>query len=460
MKTKPIILIIVLVLIIAGGSYAYAHYSQVVETVTSPSSTAKVRQGDLQINVSGSGDIVVEEIPLSFLVPGEVKEVNVSMGEMVQPGQVLARLDSREAELDLAGAQLDLDALSGPQAIVEAEQRLLEVQQELEDAQEALQYLLDGPPVWYYEMLLSQAEAEYEAIFQDYRQVFKLSLLDPKTYQPSLTRLARQKNRAGQALETAETNLEWAQNYQPDPQALDNAQAQVALASTRLTAQESLLNVLNGDRVPNDESILDSNDQLRAIERAYLALDKASWALSQVDLVSPSAGIVTQISVAPGERVNGNPVITISMQEPLLVRFYVEETDLSQIDAGDPIEIRLAAYPDEVFEGKVLSIDPALMVQDGSTVAQVWGEFTTQPDVSLIPGMSLEVDVIAAQASDTLIIPLQALRENADGTFYVEIPQADGSLLAVPVTIGLSDLANVQIIAGLQVGDQVSIAAP
>jgi len=91
-------------------------------------------------------------------------------------------------------------------------------------------------------------------------------------------------------------------------------------------------------------------------------------------------------------------------------------------------------------------------------VVQVWGEFTEPAQGSLLPGMSLDVDVIAAEAQDVVLVPIQALRQNADGSNFVEVLQPDGTFTAASVSVGLKDLANAQVLSGVQIGDKVSTA--
>jgi macrolide-specific efflux system membrane fusion protein len=66
------------------------------------------------------------------------------------------------------------------------------------------------------------------------------------------------------------------------------------------------------------------------------------------------------------------------------------------------------------------------------------------------------VEVIAAEAWDTLIVPVQALRELSPGSYAVFVVQADGSLKMTSVEVGLRDFANAEILSGLKVGDIVS----
>ncbi|HRE26937.1 MAG TPA: hypothetical protein PK954_09920, partial [Anaerolineales bacterium] len=60
------------------------------------------------------------------------------------------------------------------------------------------------------------------------------------------------------------------------------------------------------------------------------------------------------------------------------------------------------------------------------------------------------------EARDALLVPVQALRELAPGSYAVFVVEADGQLKLTPVTVGLKDFANAQILTGLQAGDVVS----
>ncbi|MCI0519606.1 MAG: efflux RND transporter periplasmic adaptor subunit [Chloroflexi bacterium] len=459
MKTWTVALLIIVAVLAAGGYYAYSQAAQAGEPQVSQLSTAPVRQGDLLVSVSGSGKLASEDMPLAFPISGEISQLNVAIGDVVLAGDILALLDDRQAEMDLKAAQSNWDALTAPQIVADAEERLLELQRELTEANDALLYVQDGPPIWYYEALLEQAMAEYEEIRQEYLRALRLSRTDPRTYRPLAMQLARKKDQAWSVVEDAQSDLEWLKHYQPDGRALALAQAQAELAAARLAAQEALLDVLQGAPLSPADPAMDRNDELLELEKAKLAADKAEWTLGQVTLTAPATGMITEVFNAPGERVDGEPVLTLSVVDPLKVLFYLEEADLAQVSAGDRLEITLGAYPEHVFEGALVRIDPVLVSVDGSLLAQAWGEFTMQPDAALYTGMSLEVEVFAAEAHDALLIPLQALHQNPDGSYFVEVLQPDGQALPASVGVGLKDLANVQILSGLQLGDEVRLAS-
>jgi multidrug efflux pump subunit AcrA (membrane-fusion protein) len=102
-------------------------------------------------------------------------------------------------------------------------------------------------------------------------------------------------------------------------------------------------------------------------------------------------------------------------------------------------------------------VDPALVTVDGAPAVQAWATLDplTAP-VQLVSGLSAEVEIIAGESKDTLLVPVQALRELAPGSYAVFVVQPDGQLKLTPVTVGLKDFANAEILSGVKVGEVVS----
>jgi len=93
---------------------------------------------------------------------------------------------------------------------------------------------------------------------------------------------------------------------------------------------------------------------------------------------------------------------------------------------------------------------------DGSAAVVAWGTLPEKPNFYLLIGMTIDVEIIAGEAKNALLIPVQALREITPESFAVFVVQEDGSLKLTPVTIGLRDFANAEVLAGLEAGDVIS----
>ena len=185
-------------------------------------------------------------------------------------------------------------------------------------------------------------------------------------------------------------------------------------------------------------------------------MQSAQFTVDASSLIAPNSGTVTEVMASVGQSVGTSPVIAIATDE-MYIHFYVEETDLAQMKVGLPVRITFDAYPDQAFDGAITSIDPELAIIDGSPVVSAWATVdTTQGKELFLSGMTVAVEVVAGEAKSVVLVPAQALRELSAGSYAVFVVQPDNSLKLTPVTIGLRDLANVEILSGLKTGDVVS----
>jgi macrolide-specific efflux system membrane fusion protein len=95
---------------------------------------------------------------------------------------------------------------------------------------------------------------------------------------------------------------------------------------------------------------------------------------------------------------------------------------------------------------------------DGTTAVQSYAslDLSTHP-ATLLSGMNADVEVVAGEARDAVLVPVQALRETAPDQSAVFVVGADGTLEMRVVEVGLKDFVNAQILSGLEVGEVVSL---
>ena len=122
------------------------------------------------------------------------------------------------------------------------------------------------------------------------------------------------------------------------------------------------------------------------------------------------------------------------------------------------MNIVFEALPDYTFPGEIASIDPALVTVDGTPAVQSYAsvDLTAQP-ISLLSGMNAEVEVVAGEARNALLVPLQALREIAPGQYAVFVVQPGGEMEMRLVEVGLRDFVNAEILSGLKQGEVISL---
>jgi HlyD family secretion protein len=121
------ITIAVLAGMIAGGYFIYTRYfsTQTSTTEENPLQTTKAAKGNLVLYADGTGTIIPqEESALGFNASGQVKEIDVKVGDTAEAGQVLAQLDDAQAQIQLIEAQDAMNALTTAAAIATAKQTL------------------------------------------------------------------------------------------------------------------------------------------------------------------------------------------------------------------------------------------------------------------------------------------------------------------------------------------------
>jgi multidrug efflux pump subunit AcrA (membrane-fusion protein) len=179
MKRKWLWLAGLLVLLLgAAGVYLYLNNAAAVtadDTGAEEVQTSTVRQGSITLSATGAGTVIpAEEIDLTFSSSGVIAELLVGVGDEVQSGDILARLEDTDAQevllnaqLQLAQAKMQTDGSSTELGLSYDDIAVAQAQLNLEEAQKALDELLNWEPdadeIAQAEANLASAEASYNA---------------------------------------------------------------------------------------------------------------------------------------------------------------------------------------------------------------------------------------------------------------------------------------------------------
>jgi RND family efflux transporter MFP subunit len=446
-KTSYKILWITLAILALGlsGAYFFLIAPDQAEENSAATQVSRVRQGDIRIMVSGSGEIVAqEEIDLGFNTAGILGTLHIEVGDKVEAGEPMAQLDTNQVELTLTEAELVWDQVSSPAAIADAEQALYQAEVDLEQARKELLILNAGPYIPTYQTRYDLAVEAYQDALQKMRTAKR-----PQRW----TRVVEQ---AEEAVAAALEELIWVQTYQAPEVAMARTMLKVDLASANLNDQETLAAILHGTPLPDIENSA-IGPAVIALQNASISLQTAQDALAKTELFAPFDGTVTAIHADENETLaSGAPVITLTTVDQLKLHFYLDESDIAWVSIGDALEVHLSAFPDITIEGIITGMNPVMIYVDRTWVVELWAEVNAPSTLQLIPGMSADVEVIAAETNDAVLIPLQALIEGADGSYQVAIILDDDSVEYRQVSVGLRDFANVEILSGLASGEKVS----
>jgi cobalt-zinc-cadmium efflux system membrane fusion protein len=172
---------------------------------------------------------------------------------------------------------------------------------------------------------------------------------------------------------------------------------------------------------------------------------------------APIGGTITQRQIGVGQYINSeaggatNPVYTISDLSTVYLIANVREADAPLMHVGDPVEVRVLAYPDRVFKAKIswiaASIDPN--TRRLSVRADV-----ENPDGALKPGMFASFSIITGNTQTAPAVPQSAIVYEGNAT-RVWVAGDDGTIAARSIRIGQIANGMVEVLDGLSQGEKV-----
>jgi len=199
-------------------------------------------------------------------------------------------------------------------------------------------------------------------------------------------------------------------------------------------------------------SLLDTARSKYASAKAQLA--KSRETAEDYSITAPWDGIVSKVLVRDGDYVAPRTaLVEIFDPQSLVVRFAVPEVQATEIQDNMAVETQLDAYPGRTFQGKIQRIYPELDTRMRTrTVEAVIGE-----PVALIPGMFARVKVLLEFVPDAVTVPSQAVIVTPKGDRIAFVAR-EGKAARRKVEIGIEEGGRIQIVKGIQSGEQVIVA--
>jgi RND family efflux transporter MFP subunit len=460
---KPIFWIVLVVVLVAigGGVYAYITAQQnsaaaAASVQQSTLQTATAQTGHIVLRASGTGTLTAAvESSLGFKTSGSLTVLNVQVGSQVKSGDLIAQLNSSNQQVALAQAQQALNQLTSPSAIANAQQAIVTAQLKLANAQAVLNGdMVAGSNYSAINNAQAALDQAQTTLTENQRNYQKMSLA-PLT-EPIAAQAYRDLYAAQQAYNTALFNYK-ATSAKASVLTLASDKATLALDTAQVTEAQNLLTALTGGTVPANST----GTGLNALNQAKLNLQNAQNNLTYTNLYAPISGTVLTVNNAVGDTINaGSTFVTIADLSQSELTIYMSSLDYSNIKVGYAANVVFDALPNITYTGKVTQISPQLVTISGSSVVQ--GDVildTTQaagvPALTLPLGVTASVDVIAAQANNVILVPVQALHELSPNNYAVFV-MVNGTPTLKIVTVGLNDGTFAQIKTGLKAGDVVS----
>ena len=226
---------------------------------------------------------------------------------------------------------------------------------------------------------------------------------------------------------------------------VDDAKVAMVQAQSALETARRHLEALN--QVSQRQAIRGAEAQVNAAKAHY---ENAAVQLSYAKILSPISGVVADRPVYPGEMPpSGAPIVSIVDISQVVARANVPVKEAEAVKVGRPARI---AGPDGDLAGKVTVVSPA--VDPNTTTVEVWVQLAN-PGERLKPGGTVRVSIIAETIQDTLVVPVTALLNSDEGGQKIMIVTGGNVARERKVSVGVRQGDRVQILSGIQPGDQV-----
>jgi membrane fusion protein, multidrug efflux system len=251
--------------------------------------------------------------------------------------------------------------------------------------------------------------------------------------------------KAGDLLVHLNTDQEQAQ--------LEQAQAQLTLAQLTLNRDRDLLSKRTISQQDYDTAEATHGQMLATVDQ-YKAL------IARKTLRAPFDGMVGIRQVNLGQYLNtGDPVVTLQSFDPIYVNFTLPQQDLSKLACGQEVNLRLDAYGDRVFTGKITAINS--LVDQATRNVQVQATLPNS-EQKLRPGMFGKVSVILPDREKVIALPVSSVHyaPYGDSVFLITDDKDENgkpikSVKEQFVKLGTARGDLVSVTSGVKPGDEV-----
>lgn len=375
---------------------------------------ARVKRGDLVIETVQPCDLAPFRVSNVYArVPGFVTRMAVGLGDRVEKGQLLTKLESPELQPEIA---------QGESAVAET----------VAERQNAAATVASA------EANLAALEADVEQANADVKRAAAIHKYQEEKYQ-RLKKLHADRtvtdedvDEQNQEVEAAKATLESARSK------VNRAKAAIQLGNATIAAAKGAMNLA----------------ELR-VGSARQTLDRLTARASFGEVVSPLDGVVIAINADEGdlvgERGKNRPICQVAQVSVMVARTMVPEREGLSVEPGAPARVMIDALPQKTFQAKVsrvgYNIDPATR--------------TVRVDIDLDnstgqlrPGMYGSAAIALGTHRGVLTMPSAPL--HSGGVFKI----VDGRAVKQAVKVGAQSLDRIELLSGVNEGDLVVVDLP
>ncbi len=446
--TKRNIILLVIALLVAGGVYYKYYYNTGVTTYE----YAKVEKKDIKKTVEGSGSVVSQsELAIQQLQSGgKVTSVNVRPGDYVRQGQIIARLDSRQAAIQVQQAKANYEKLingATSEATDITKQSLLNAQNSYEvikrqqdlNVATAKRNLLNSSVI-----PIAQLDTRFIPNNPTVSGSYSCDEENEYKIQMQGSNLANVTDLNGNS---------YSINYSSVPQALGNCglylsfdvsktytggEWKILLPNKTASNYVTNLNSYNSALVTREQSLLSASTSVTSaqlnlnqqiaparaedIAASQASLNSANLAYENTIVRAPFDGQIGNVSAIVGQQTNSQQGIATIITKTKLAQISLNEVDVINVKLGQNVELSFDAIPGEIFKGKIYQMD-TVGVAVSNVVSFGVKISVDSDDVRIKSGMSATANIIVESKENILTVPSGTVKQEGDKYFVMKKSQ-------------------------------------
>jgi len=236
-----------------------------------------------------------------------------------------------------------------------------------------------------------------------------------------------------------------------------------------------------------------AREKYALVEKSGIPISHSAANFQGSSIVAPMDGIVLTKDVEIGESITsgvssfnaGTVLFTVADVSRMIVKAGVNEVDIGKIHVSMPVKVTLDAYPKVAFKGRIDRIAPAVRLEEKVRVFDVEIRLDAQGR-ELRSGMTANIEVMGEQKQKVLTVPVESVFKRDDQEIVYVKKAIDPKAFAEEskekksgeaakqaekdawkkffdkrvVTTGLADNAKVEILSGLEAGEEVALEDP
>ncbi|MEW6087633.1 MAG: efflux RND transporter periplasmic adaptor subunit [bacterium] len=418
-----------------------------------PVKVASFTRGPIKRTLSTSGDIKpIAEANITAKIGGEIKEVFAEEGDKLEKGSVLLKIDDFHAKKEKERAEASLIGASARyQYAQETAEKTVAVQLKdaeanLKTAKAAMELICKGARDEEIKQIKSEkdsAEAVLNNIKGNYDRVKNLwdnKLVSQQEWEKIQTELKTAQSKFDAVSEQYNILVKGARDED-----IKKAEAQVDKATAAYELAKQLYDSKSWYKDLKSASAFS--------KEAQASFDLASKAVDDTEIKAPFSGTIMKKNANIGENIKPEQVVFSIMDfSKIKVEANIAEANITEIKAGQAVNIKLDAYPGKVFHGKVNLISPGIDSKNRTAKIEI---LAPNEDNLIRPGMFAQVEIITKENFNANILPRESLveKEEKKGVFVVE----NGTAIFKNVQAGTVTDEKFEVLSGINKNDKVVV---